>query len=108
VDNTTMRILLSLPWKGNVRELDNILERAMILGNGEWITSADLPSQEVPDKEVTLDGNLEEALKEFEKNHIERTLEKTAGDKKRAAELLGFSLSTLYRKMEKLGLRFDE
>ena len=108
VDNTTMRILLSLPWKGNVRELDNILERAMILGNGEWITSADLPSQEVPDKEVTLDGNLEESLKEFEKNHIERTLEKTAGDKKRAAELLGFSLSTLYRKMEKLGLRFDE
>ena len=108
VDNTTMRILLSLPWKGNVRELDNILERAMILGNGEWITSADLPSQEVPDKEVTLDGNLEEALKEFEKNHIERVLEKTAGDKKRAAELLGFSLSTLYRKMEKLGLRFDE
>ena len=108
VDNATMRILLSLPWKGNVRELDNILERAMILGNGEWITSADLPSQEVPDKEVTLDGNLEEALKEFEKNHIERTLEKTAGDKKRAAELLGFSLSTLYRKMEKLGLRFDE
>ena len=108
VDNTTMRILLSLPWKGNVRELDNILERAMILGNGEWITSADLPSQEVPDKEVTLDGNLDEALKEFEKNHIERILEKTAGDKKRAAELLGFSLSTLYRKMEKLGLRFDE
>jgi len=108
VDNTTMRILLSLPWKGNVRELDNILERAMILGNGEWITSADLPSQEVPDKEVTLDGNLEESLKEFEKNHIERILEKTAGDKKRAAELLGFSLSTLYRKMEKLGLRFDE
>ena len=108
VDNATMRILLSLPWKGNVRELDNILERAMILGNGEWITSADLPSQEVPDKEVTLDGNLEESLKEFEKNHIERILEKTAGDKKRAAELLGFSLSTLYRKMEKLGLRFDE
>ncbi len=108
VDNTTMRILLSLPWKGNVRELDNILERAMILGNGEWITSADLPSQEVPDKEVTLDGNLEEAVKDFEKSHIESVLEKTGGDKKRAAELLGFSLSTLYRKMEKLGLRFDE
>jgi len=108
VDNATMRILLSLPWKGNVRELDNILERAMILGNGEWITSADLPSQEVPDKEVTLDGNLEEAVKDFEKSHIESVLEKTAGDKKRAAELLGFSLSTLYRKMEKLGLRFDE
>jgi len=108
VDNATMRILLSLPWKGNVRELDNILERAMILGNGEWITPADLPSQEVPDKEVALDGNLDEAMRQCEKSHIERILEKTDGDKKRAAELLGFSLSTLYRKMEKLGLRFDE
>ena len=107
VNNATMRVLMSLPWKGNVRELDNVLERAMILGNGEWIMPADLPSQEVPEREVSLDGNLEEALREFEKNHIESVLEKTAGDKKRAAELLGFSLSTLYRKMEKLGLETD-
>ena len=43
VDNAAMKILMSLPWKGNVRELDNVLERAMILGTGEWITPADLP-----------------------------------------------------------------
>lgn len=36
-----MRILMSLPWKGNIRELDNVLERAMILGDGEWIKPAD-------------------------------------------------------------------
>ena len=107
VNNATMRILMSLPWKGNVRELDNVLERAMILGNGEWITPADLPSQEISEKEVSPSGNLEEAVREFEKNHVERILEETAGDKKRAAELLGFSLSTLYRKMEKLGLEID-
>ncbi|MBI2988649.1 MAG: sigma-54-dependent Fis family transcriptional regulator [Deltaproteobacteria bacterium] len=107
VDNATMRTLMSLLWKGNVRELDNVLERAMILGNGEWITSADLPGEEAPEKEVSLNGNLEEALRGCEKNHLERILEKTGGDKKRAAEILGFSLSTLYRKMEKLGLDFD-
>ena len=43
VDSATMRILMSFPWKGNIRELDNVLERAMILGNGEWVTAADLP-----------------------------------------------------------------
>ncbi len=107
VNNATMRVLMSLPWKGNVRELDNILERAMILGNGEWITPADLPSQEAAEKEVSLDGHLDEAIRQCERGHIERILEKTAGDKKRAAELLGFSLSTLYRKMERLGLEID-
>jgi transcriptional regulator with PAS, ATPase and Fis domain len=45
VDSATMRILMSLPWKGNIRELDNVLERAMILGNGEWISPVDLPGQ---------------------------------------------------------------
>jgi two-component system response regulator PilR (NtrC family) len=107
VNNATMRVLMALPWKGNVRELDNVLERAMILGNGEWITPADLPGQEAAEKEVSLDGHLDEALRQCERSHIERILEKTAGDKKRAAELLGFSLSTLYRKMERLGLQID-
>ena len=46
VDNATMKVLMSLPWKGNVRELDNLLERAMILGNGDWITLSDLPRRE--------------------------------------------------------------
>jgi len=107
VNNATMRVLMALPWKGNVRELDNVLERAMILGNGEWITPADLPSQEAAEKEVSLDGHLDDAIRQCERSHIERILEKTSGDKKRAAELLGFSLSTLYRKMERLGLEID-
>ncbi|OGQ77882.1 MAG: Fis family transcriptional regulator [Deltaproteobacteria bacterium RIFCSPLOWO2_12_FULL_60_19] len=104
VDNVTMRVLVSLPWKGNVRELDNTLERAMILGNGEWITPADLPGHEAPPQEHLVDDNLEEVLKECERLHVARILEKTSGDKKRAAEMLGLSLSTLYRKMEKLGI----
>ena len=104
VDSATMRILMSLPWKGNVRELDNVLERAMILGNGEWITPTDLPGQSsaTAADDYRLEDNLTKAIELYEKTHIERTLSKTAGDKTRAAELLGLSLSTLYRKIEKL------
>jgi len=102
VDNATMRLLMSLPWKGNVRELDNVLERAMILGNSEWITAADLPAGEVPESAWVSDGTLEAALRDCERMQIERALEEAAGDKRRAAVQLGLSLSTLYRKMEKL------
>jgi transcriptional regulator with PAS, ATPase and Fis domain len=106
VDSATMRILMSLPWKGNIRELDNVLERAMILGNGEWIAPADLPGHgsAATDGEYAAEDNLTKAIELYEKTHIERTLGKTAGDKIRAAELLGLSLSTLYRKIERLGV----
>lgn len=104
VDSSTMRVLMSLPWKGNIRELDNVLERAMILGNGEWIRPVDLPGQAGNSDDVTAEDNLVKAIELYEKTHIERTLGKTAGDKIRAAELLGLSLSTLYRKIEKLAI----
>ncbi|HWH79740.1 MAG TPA: sigma-54 dependent transcriptional regulator [Candidatus Binatus sp.] len=106
VDSATMRILMSLPWKGNIRELDNVLERAMILGNGEWISPADLPGHgpSTGDGDYHAEDNLTKAVELYEKSHIERTLGKATGDKIRAAELLGLSLSTLYRKIEKLGI----
>jgi len=104
VDSATMRILMSFPWKGNIRELDNVLERAMILGNGEWITPTDLPGRRSPEEEFGTDEDLAKAVELYEKSHIERTLNKAGGDKMRAADLLGLSLSTLYRKIEKLGI----
>jgi DNA-binding NtrC family response regulator len=104
VDSATMRILMSLPWKGNIRELDNVLERAMILGDGEWIKPVDLPGQQDGVDDFGADDNLTKALELYEKAHIERIVGKTGGDKMRAAELLGLSLSTLYRKLEKLGI----
>lgn len=107
VDSSTMRILMSLPWKGNIRELDNVLERAMILGDGEWIRPADLPGHSASGAdELENEDNLSAALDLFEKSHIQRTLNKAGGDKVRASELLGLSLSTLYRKLEKL--RIDD
>lgn len=106
VDNPTMRLFMSMPWKGNVRELDNVLERAMIMGNGEWVTPADLPGHQGASHEAFLEDNLNEALQGYERIHIEKVLEKTEGDKKRAAALLGLSLSTLYRKLERLGIPY--
>ena len=81
VDSATMRILMSLPWKGNIRELDNVLERAMILGNGEWISPADLPGQHIDSGEFNAEDNLTQAVELYEKSHIERTLGKVGGDK---------------------------
>jgi len=108
-DNATMKLLMSLPWKGNVRELDNVLERAMILGDGEWVSPADLPRWEMPEGSpvIPLSDNLKEAVQAYEKSHIETVLKKTNGDKKSAAELLGLSLSSLYRKLDELTIQRD-
>lgn len=107
VDNHAMKHLMGLPWRGNVRELDNALERAMILGNGEWITVADLPRGEAS-AETPLahtGDNLKEAVHAYERSHIENVLSKMDGDKKAAAERLGLSLSSLYRKLEELDVQ---
>jgi transcriptional regulator with PAS, ATPase and Fis domain len=106
VENATMKMLMAMPWKGNVRELDNVLERAMILGNGEWITLADLPRSIEPDTTLiaSLSDNLKDAVLAYEKSHIERVLKRTGGNKKEAAEALGMSLSSLYRKLEELAI----
>lgn len=105
VTHEAMQILLACPWKGNVRELDNALQRAMILGNGPFITPADLPPDLLPtDNDPALVDNLEEAVARFEKQHLERILRLTP-DKKAAAQRLGVALSSLYRKIAELGIR---
>src|SRR5262245_37820584 len=106
VDSATLKLLMSQPWKGNVRELDNVIEHAMILGNGEWITVADLPRplREGDDVLPAVGDELREALRAYERIHIETVLRRNGRDKRKAAELLGLSLSSLYRKMNELGI----
>jgi two-component system response regulator PilR (NtrC family) len=106
VDNATLKLLMSQPWKGNVRELDNVIEHAMILGDGEWITVPDLP-RALRESDGTLPpvgDELREALRAYERIHIETVLRRTSNDKRKAAELLGLSLSSLYRKLNELGI----
>jgi DNA-binding NtrC family response regulator len=100
-----MQLLLAAPWKGNVRELDNALQRAVILGEGPLITPADLPPglAPLPDDPGAVE-QLAEAVRRFEKQHIERILH-TSPDKKEAARRLGMGLSSLYRKISELAIQ---
>jgi two-component system response regulator PilR (NtrC family) len=110
VDNAAMKLLMSMPWKGNIRELDNAIEHAMIVGRGDWIAADDLPariSKGGPFQSVPVGDDLKTAMRLYERNHIENLLERCDGDKRKAAELLGISLSSLYRKLEELEIRKD-
>ncbi|MCH7885022.1 MAG: sigma-54-dependent Fis family transcriptional regulator [Planctomycetes bacterium] len=101
VTNDAQRRLLRYKWKGNVRELQNVIERAIILEDGNLITSAVLPSnllQGTHPKEEA--GPLKEAVREFEREYIGRILHATKGDKRLAAELLGVSVSSIYRRLQ--------
>jgi transcriptional regulator with PAS, ATPase and Fis domain len=104
IDAEAVQLLMSLPWKGNVRELDNVIEHTMILAEGERITLKDLPAAVVASGagHAAFTFNLRDALSQFEKQHITRVLEQTNQDRKEAAKLLDISLSSLYRKIEEL------
>jgi len=106
VDNATVRLLTAAPWKGNVRELGNALERAIILGDGPTLTTADFPADLVAGSTADPDGDdLRAALDHFERRHIRRVLDRAGGDKREAARRLGLGLSSLYRKLEDPGSR---
>jgi transcriptional regulator with PAS, ATPase and Fis domain len=103
-DDEVLHTLMALPWKGNVRELDNVIEHTMILAEGDKITLKDLPPSIVTSGQANpaFTYDLKEALRQFEKQHIMRVLEHVAQDRREAAKLLDISLSSLYRKIEEL------
>jgi DNA-binding NtrC family response regulator len=108
VDNATIRGLTAASWKGNVRELDNALERAVILSESPILTPADFPPELIPDRTEGESGSRDElrtALREYERSHIRRVLHESSDDKREAARRLGLGLSSLYRKLEELGLK---
>jgi transcriptional regulator with PAS, ATPase and Fis domain len=110
VDNATMRLLLSHDWKGNVRELKNAVERAMIFCDRETIGVDDLPAELHGAKRISglmSRGDLKQSVREFEKISILSALEETGYDKRRAASLLDLSKSSLYRKMEELEIELS-
>jgi len=107
-------LILNAPWEGNVRELENVLERAAILCDDEVITPEHLPEYIV--EEVSAQGqkpfeaifeNVDDikSLEEMEKAYIFYTLARTNWNKALAAEKLGIDLSTLYRKIDRYGIR---
>ena len=94
------------PWKGNIRELRNVIERSLIVCESERLDVADLPldiqNTHYEQSDETTPGRFE--LSAMERRHIARVLEYTKGNKTEAARLLKIGLTTLYRKIEEYGI----
>jgi DNA-binding NtrC family response regulator len=106
VDNETMRILLNYSWKGGIRELENVIERALILCEDEFITKRDLPPNMTDiDYEADIPDRMKDAVATFEKKHIISILKRVENNKEEAAKILDISLSSLYRKMDELNIK---
>ncbi len=108
IDSEAMRALMAYEWKGEIRELENIIERSVIFCKEEFITLKDLPQAFKPNTGVTdysKIGSLEESVRKFEKDYILKALENNNFDKEKTAELLQVGLSTLYRKLKELDIK---
>ncbi len=107
-----LEILLSYDWPGNIRELQNLVERCLVLGGHDQLKSEWLPSQMQVTKKGTgciLDEipegfQLEPWLEEIERNVLVKALEKAGGVRKKAAELLGISFRSIRYRLDKLGI----
>jgi DNA-binding NtrC family response regulator len=100
-DEAAMRSLLSCPWPGNIRELDHVIERAVLLAQGDLVRVSDLNLRPARDGAPRLE---EMSLEEVERFLVQKALERFAGNVSQAAEFLGLSRSGLYRRLQKHGL----
>ncbi|HDK36531.1 MAG TPA: sigma-54-dependent Fis family transcriptional regulator, partial [Bacteroidetes bacterium] len=98
-----MVLLRNYAWPGNVRELRNVIERAVALTRNEKIQTEDLPFYD-SDQRIFQSlgaGNAVISLRELEKRYIQQIMQKAKGDQKKAAEWMGISQTTLWRKLKK-------
>ena len=103
ISNGAMRALLHHEWRGNVRELENVIERAVIFAEGEQILVEHLPFA-TADMADDVGEALKEALRQFERQHIIYSLRRHKYDKPETANHLGIAISSLYRKLEELNI----
>lgn len=94
-------------WKGNIRELRNVIERSVILSDGQEVTTATLPPEVLHNPSTTADNKSLPAfdMASAEKIHIQKVLNHTNGNKTETARLLNIALTTLYRKLEEYGIK---
>lgn len=108
IDNQAIRALMTHKWKGEVRELENVIERAVIFSTNDFINVKDLPPnfQQQGDIPGSLSsGSLEDAVRNYERDLIMKTLENNELNKEKTAEILQVGLSTLYRKLKELDIK---
>jgi DNA-binding NtrC family response regulator len=100
-DATAMQVLLDHPWPGNVRELDHTVERAVLMARGDAVHASDLGLEPKPESGPRFEGM---TLDQVEETLIRNTLSRFQGDMSKAAEALGLSRGSLYRRLEKYGI----
>ena len=108
IDNEAMRAILSHEWKGEVRELENIIERAVIFCKGDMITLQELPvtfKPKMDELDFSFNGSLDDSVRKFERDFILRALENNENNKEKTADALRVGLSTLYRKLKELDIK---
>lgn len=107
-----MECFCKYDWKGNVRELENVIQRLLVITSDSSITINKLPLEmcNTKDSEEIFGNNhtLEEALTKFEKEYIQKALSKTNDNRHEAAQLLGIHRNTLFNRMKALGLAVSE
>lgn len=105
VDNETMKVLMNHDWQGGVRELENVIERAVIFAHNDVITVDNLAEHIRGESEShTYPDALKDAIAGFEREHILSVIKKFDYNKEEAAKALKIGLSSLYRKMEELNI----
>jgi len=105
VSEDTLKILINYSWAGNVRELENVIQRAIALCRCEVILPEDLPTsmlQETDDNLIEKGLREKLSLNQLEKEYIRKVLIEVGGNKSKAAEMLGLDRKTLYRKLEEI------
>jgi len=103
IKKDTMNLLANYSWPGNIRELENLIERLVVLSKSDYLDSTLLPSEikgEVSGEAESSEATLHQAVKQFEADFIRRALDKTGGKKSAAAKVLGIHRNTL-RQLEK-------
>ncbi len=106
VDAEAMKALMNYRWKGEIRELENVIERAIIFAKGDYITLQELPPY-INSLNIVSQGEqkiktLNEAISEFERSYIKKVLAENDFDKEKSARVLGVSTATLYRRIKEL------
>ncbi len=106
LDTVVMDVLLKYPWPGNIRELENIIERLMIVARNDAITIKDLPAEMREETYSDLPVKpLAAAIEEFKKEMVAHVLTLAGGKQSKAAEMLGLPRSNFSRLLKQLGMR---
>ena len=105
ISPAALQSLQAQPWKGNIRELENVMERAVLLADGESVTPGVLGlKDDAEETEQMEELSLQQAVQQAEREAVARALALAGGNRTRAAALLGVSRRTLYDKLEDYGL----